>query len=191
MRHRLLAFLMVSALATAVSAAGPQGRDLEGNPVAPFEVGSDVLAVVLFFTATDCPIANRYSPEIARLASGFSSAGIKSWLVYSNDTVEASTVAAHRNDYQLDLPALIDGDYAVAEYADAEVTPEAVVYLTKAGQDPQLVYRGRIDNRYQGFGKYRPAATEHDLREVLQQIADGQVPAFRETEAIGCYIPRP
>jgi hypothetical protein len=69
--------------------------------------------------------------------------------------------------------------------AGVTVTPEVAVFLP----DRTRVYRGRIDNWYESFGRARPQPTERDLSDVLQAILAGPGVAPRTTKAIGCYIP--
>ena len=64
------------------------------------------------------------------------------------------------------------------------VTPEAAVF---DGQQ-HLVYRGRNDDRYVDFEKYRSTATRHDLADAIQAILSGTTIAEPFTEAVGCYI---
>ena len=45
------------------------GVDLDGHPV--MLARSTAPAIVLFFTASDCPISNRYEPEMLRLEQEF------------------------------------------------------------------------------------------------------------------------
>jgi hypothetical protein len=52
-----------------------------------------------------------------------------------------------------------------------------------------LVYLGRIDNRYVGFGKRREQVTAHDLRDALEAVLAGRPVPRRRTEAVGCDIP--
>jgi hypothetical protein len=66
----------------------------------------------------------------------------------------------------------------------ATVTPEAAVYDGLG----TLVYHGRIDNRYVSLGVERPAATEHDLEEVLAALASGKPSPKRAAPAVGCFI---
>src|SRR5215211_7413394 len=44
---------------------------------------SDNAATVLLFIAIDCPIANAYAPEIARLVSDYKDAGVRFFAVHS------------------------------------------------------------------------------------------------------------
>ncbi len=184
--------LALSIVATTFAADLPTGLGLRGEPVHPFEVSSGTKAVVLFFTAPDCPISNRYAPTMVRVAQQFGSKGVKSWLVYSDDLSDAATIKQHRIDYSLALPAAIDREFAIADFVGADVTPEVAVYvLSDEDRSPNLVYLGRIDDQYQGFGKFRPTASQHDLQDLLASIVAGEVPEFRKTKAVGCYIPRP
>ena len=56
--------------------------DPDGRPVAP--LAGPAPATVLLFTAVDCPISDRYAPEVRRLAARFGAAGVRFWLVYAN-----------------------------------------------------------------------------------------------------------
>jgi hypothetical protein len=156
--------------------------DLAGKPV-------DLLgqitnkAVVLIFVSRDCPISNRYAPEIRRLQSKFAPKGIKFWLIYPNADESANAIRQHTNDYQLSCAVLRDPQHALVKQANATITPEAVVFSPGG----KAVYRGRIDNRYVVLGKERLEATQHDLDDVLQALVDGKpIPASQP--AIGCYI---
>lgn len=169
----------------------PTGVDLNGSPVSPFKVSPATKAVVLFFTAPDCPISNRYAPSMSRLATTFADDEVKSWLVYSDDLADPEAIRGHLSDFNLNLPVVVDREFTIADFVGADVTPEAAIYVFgEPDRVPRLVYLGRIDDQYQGFGKYRPAATQHELRDLLTRIVDGETPAFTKTRAIGCYIPR-
>jgi hypothetical protein len=51
-----------------------------------------------------------------------------------------------------------------------------------------LVYRGRIDDRFVELGRERPAATKHDLEEALALTLAGKPVAPSTTLAFGCFI---
>jgi hypothetical protein len=156
--------------------------DLGGHPVDPLNQGTNK-ATVLIFVSCDCPISNRYAPEIRRLHAKFAPKGIKFWLVYPNGDETSNAIRQHTNDYQIPCPVLRDPQHAVVKQSKATITPEAVVYIASG----KAVYRGRIDNRYVVLGKERPHATQHDLDATLQAILDGKpVPASHP--AVGCYI---
>jgi hypothetical protein len=80
---------------------------------------------------------------------------------------------------------VIDADHHWVQMAGARKTPEVVVF-SRGGE---VLYRGRIDDRYAGLGKRREQVTSHDLENALEAIlADKPIPQSN-TEAIGCFIP--
>ena len=66
----------------ALAATAPYGVDLDGHPVMLAQ--STAPAIVLFFTASDCPISNRYEPEMLRLEQEFAPSRVEFWWVYPN-----------------------------------------------------------------------------------------------------------
>ena len=137
--------------------------------------------------AKDCPISNRYVPEIRRLAAEFSSKSIRFWLVHPDADESAEAIKAHAREYALTLGILRDPKHDLVHRAQVRVTPEAAVFLPNR----RLVYHGRIDNWYVELGQSRPAATEHDLKNTLQAILQGRPVPTATTRAIGCSIEPP
>jgi thiol-disulfide isomerase/thioredoxin len=156
---------------------------LGGNPVNPL-AQADGHAVVLIFLSVDCPICNRYAPEIRRLHDEYRAKGIKFWLVYPN--ADPESILKHHDEYKLPADVLRDPAHSLVGLSKASVTPEAAVFLP----DGRLVYHGRIDNRDVDLGLARPEATEHDLRQVLERVIRGEAVKPSSTRAVGCYIPR-
>ena len=59
----------------------PGLMDLRARPGNPFAASLD-RAIVFILVETDCPISNRYAPEIQRLFTKFTPQGIDFWLVH-------------------------------------------------------------------------------------------------------------
>ena len=133
---------------------------------------------------TDCPISNRYAPEVRRLHDEFAGA-VRFWLVYVDAGRPSGELREHRSSFGYPFAALRDVDGALAAHAGATVTPQAAVFDAAR----RLVYRGRIDDRFVAFGVARRAPRTRDLRDRLRRLAAGEVLSFSETRAVGCYIP--
>ncbi len=170
---------MAAILGTAAGASGLMLKDSYGRDVRPLESR----AAVFIFTRIDCPISNRYAPEISRLHAAFAPKGIAFWLVYVDSARTPEDVRRHMAEYGYHMGALLDFRHELVSLTHAEVTPEAVVYC-----DNHIVYRGRIDDQYATFGKSRPNATTHDLEDVLTAIAAGRTLQPHTTRATGCFI---
>lgn len=160
--------------------------DLAGNRVDPLPRPGAGPAVLIFLR-TDCPIANRYAPELRRLQDRFARNGVAFWLVYPDPGETPEAIRRHQRDFGLGFRALRDPQHDLVKATEATVTPEAAVFVAGDG-GPQLVYRGRIDDRYVDFGRSRPAPRTRDLRDVLQALAAGSRVTPRTTPAVGCFI---
>ena len=108
MRHRpriaLLACVLLLA-AAGVARAELRVVDLDGRRVDPFAAAPGVRANAFVFTTTDCPIANRYAPEIRRLYDTFAKQGIRFWLVYANPRESADAIREHAQKFSLSADA--------------------------------------------------------------------------------------
>jgi hypothetical protein len=140
-------------------------------------------AAVLFFVRADCPISNRFAPEIERVYEEYGRRGFDIHLVYSDPGVSADRIEAHRREYHLSAPAIADPEHRYITLARVRATPSVAVFV-----NGRLVYDGRIDNRFVSFSKTRTSGIEHDLTGVLDLIEAGKIPALRETTAIGCAL---
>ncbi len=150
----------------------------------PFPGEPAAKATVLLFVSTDCPISNRYAPEVKRLHAKFASSGIAFWLVYANAAESDVAVQDHVKTFGFPGRVLRDPRHALVRLAGVSVTPEAAVF----GPDRQIVYRGRIDDRYVDFGVDRPAPTRHDLDDALSAVLAGKPVTESQTKAIGCFL---
>jgi hypothetical protein len=138
----------------------------------------------LFFTRTDCPIANRYAPEIKRVCADYAAAGLECLLVYVDGHLTAGDVREHATAFGYALPAILDGEHALVAQAGATITPEVAVFA----RGGTLEYRGRIDDLYVELGRPRRAPTERDLRDALDDLVAGRTVRRPQTQATGCYI---
>ena len=172
----LLGFALVAQIAPGV-------LDLEGRHINPLR-NSDARAVVLIFTRTDCPISNRYAPEIRRLHDLFSPKAVTFWLVYPDAKEPVDVIRRHVEEFGYRCDVARDRQHALVRTAKAKVTPEAAVFVPGKG----LVYHGRIDDRFVDFGKMRPAPTTHDLERVLELVLENKPAPVGVTRAVGCFI---
>jgi AhpC/TSA family len=161
--------------------AQPTIKDLRGRELSPFQPDGSKASVFIFLLK-DCPISNRYAPEIVRLASDYQEKRIRFFLVFLDD---AKGLEKHLMEYGLaDLPAIFDEQRLLVKATGVQIAPECAVIGTKG----EILYRGRIDNLYAALGKPRRQITEHDLRDALDAIIDGRQIKTPRTTAIGCFI---
>jgi peroxiredoxin len=144
-------------------------------------------AVVLLFLGTECPVSNGYAPVFTRLEKAFAPRGVRFYGVHADPDVTAETAAKHAAEYGLRFPVLLDPAQRVVRQAGVAIMPTAVV-VSPAGQ---VLYRGRIDDRYSPEGKRREEPTSHDLEAALSAVVAGKAPPVAETKPFGCPLPPP
>jgi hypothetical protein len=129
------------------------------------------LTTVLVFTTTDCPISNRYAPEIQRLATRFAT------------DVRFAAIREHRKKFG-GGEWRRDPSQKLVKLTGVTVTPEVAVMTA----DQKILYRGRIDDRYIEFGKDRPQPTVRDLERALDAVVAGKPVPVAQTRAVGCIL---
>ncbi|OFW46689.1 MAG: hypothetical protein A3J29_00910 [Acidobacteria bacterium RIFCSPLOWO2_12_FULL_67_14b] len=178
-----IALTLLLATTSALAAGPTRVLDLDGRAVNPLIPAPGTVATVLVFATTDCPIANRYAPEIQRLASRFG-ARVRFVLVYPVAADTAAVVRDHLEKFSYSIDAVRDTAQELVKHTGVLVTPEVAVLDGGA----RVRYRGRIDDRYIEFGKDRPEPSERDLERALEAVTAGRPVAVRETRAVGCFL---
>ena len=145
---------------------------------------SALAMTVLIFVSTECPISNRYAPEITRLYHEFAARGVRFQLVYPNPLDTEAAVAKHLEEYGYPQIAQRDPNHALVKKAGVTITPEAAIFDARQ----RLVYRGRIDDRFVELGRERSVPAHHDLRNALTASLSGRRVTPSRTQAVGCFI---
>ena len=180
----IIAVPLAVLLGSILAAADVRLPDLDDRAVDPFKVPAGTKAVAFVFVSVECPISNRYAPEVRRLHEKFAAQGVEFSLVYPNPMEAVTAIRRHLKDYSYPMRALRDPRQELAKVAGATITPEAAVFDARG----RLLYRGRIDDRYVSLGVERPVATRRDLDEALTDVVAGKAPRQAATPAVGCYI---
>src|SRR5262245_42141820 len=105
---------MVRRLCYAVALVLTASRSLSAGPG---------IATVYVFTTTDCPIANRYAPEVKRLAERFGSEGVQFQLVYPVPGDSDEAVRDHMKKFEYRLSFTRDVGLELVRRTGVTVTP--------------------------------------------------------------------
>src|SRR5580704_17981397 len=76
-------------------------------------------AVVLFFTMTDCPLANGYVPEMNRLRASYGPQGVAFYAVQVDNTVSDAAVRKYAQEFGYSFPMLNDPRLTLARLTGA------------------------------------------------------------------------
>ena len=141
-----------------------------------------LVLTVYVFTTTDCPISNRYAPEIQRLAAKFGSQA-KFVLVYPVPSDTPDMIRDHKKKFAYTFESVRDADQKLIKQTGVTVAPEVAVM-----NGSQLLYHGRIDDKYVELGRERSQPTTHDLEDALAAAIAGKPVTVKETRAVGCFL---
>jgi hypothetical protein len=175
-------FLLLWAAAATGFGAVSGTLNLDGQPVDPFVPAAK--ARVFIFVRTDCPVSNRYAPELKRLSAEFAARGAVFSIVYADPAETSESIRQHMEEYGFPGAVIRDPAHTLVRRAKATITPEAAVF-SEAGK---LLYHGRIDNRYVELGKAMASPTRHDLEDAISAALDGRPQPEASAPAVGCYL---
>jgi len=167
----------------AAGVLGVRAVDLEGR-VHALGLGDELAPVVLVFLDTGCPISQRYAPRLSELARLAEAQHVEFFGVISDATTTASAARAYAAEYALAFPLLFDSCGDLAQRLQPTHVPEAFVVQ----RDDALVYRGRIDDRFEAVTKLRPTFAEHDLELAIRAAAERKPAPRARTEPVGCLF---
>jgi hypothetical protein len=141
---------------------------------------------VELFLATECPISNRYLPELRRLCAGFRARGVECIAYFPEARLSQQSLDKWSQDWAVDFATRLDPQARQSRRAGVRLTPSAAVW-----HQGKLVYRGRIDDRYLSLNRSRRQPTRRDLQDTVQALLEGKSLHFVETKAFGCVIESP
>lgn len=190
----LLSLLLVASMPTIARCSDETSKLLQVNEKQEFsdlegrwyslKASEEQRALVLIFVTTDCPIANSYQPLLARLYKEFQSKGFEFVLIHEGPDQSPKKLKEHSEEFSVSFSIVMDAEHTIARKVGATKTPEVFV----VGRDGAILYQGRIDNLYQGFGKKRATVTREDLRIALCELDSGKSISIPKTDAVGCSI---
>jgi peroxiredoxin len=136
-----------------------------------------------FFLSEDCPICRSYADEMHQLFDDYHEQGIAFRGVFPVVTSSKASILQFQESYAIPFPLLKDVNQHLTQKFDARVTPEVCLL-----RGDRILYRGRIDNRFDRPGRQRRHVTQHELRDALEAGLAGKPVKVPETQPVGCFI---
>lgn len=166
-----------------VDVFGARVIDVEGQ-MHRLGVARGVKPFVIVFIGEQCPVSRRYAPELKRFDAMAESSGLEFYGVISEPFMSASEARAFVADHGLDFTVLWDPSGDLARRLKPDITPEAFVISPEG----DVLYRGRIDDRFAAIDVLRNQITSHDLSNAIEAVGQGSAMTPRRTEAVGCFF---
>lgn len=152
----------------------------DGRSIEPIAAGP---ATVAIFELKDCPISQKYSPEIGRLIRQYP--GVRFEIVLVDEDGAPAVARRHREAYHLGCPELLDPKRIFARQIGVSAVPTAAVFDARS----RLRYLGRIDDRFPTLGFERAKPSRRDLNVAIGEVLGGKPVSVRQTSVVGCALP--
>lgn len=184
--HVLLAFAVAATISQSDLPSSPvKTATLTTTDGRALQVPNPKKITVLMFLMPDCPIANRYAPEMRRLSGEFKST-VDFVAVYPDADLTNDAAAKHAKEFGLPFPTVLDGKLSLVKATGATISPEAAVI----GKNGKVLYRGRIDDLYTSHGTRKASVTRRDLAIALTEAVAGKPVTKPVIAATGCFLPQ-
>ena len=159
--------------------------DALDSPTRSLDDVATAQALVVAFICNHCPYVHAIAERLIALAEDYADRGVQVVAISSSDAVaypadsfENMTARAREKGYP--FPYLYDESQEIARAYGAVCTPDFFVF----DADQALVYRGRLDDGRPS----KPAVTQHDLRQALDELLDAGTITMEQIPSMGCSI---
>jgi mono/diheme cytochrome c family protein/peroxiredoxin len=143
----------------------------------------DHRAVVVVIRSVDCPVAQKYGHEVARLEKEYASKGVAFLYVDVNSADSRDAMRAEIETFGFTGPYVADPEARIGRTLQVAVSTEVFVI----DDARTLRYRGAVDDQY-GITFAKPAPRQVWLRDALDAVVADRRVEVPSTEASGCYI---
>jgi peroxiredoxin len=145
----------------------------------------DAEVLVAMFICNHCPYVKAVRERLVDLANDKSDESVAFVAISSNDAENYPEDSFPKmkevaEEFGFPFPYLYDETQTVARQYGAVCTPDFFVF----DADRDLRYRGRLDDNW----KDASAVTQHDLRDAIDTLLDGERPDTDQVPSRGCSI---
>lgn len=169
-----------------LGAKAPDFGDLQAADGRRYSLHSfdDKPVLVVLFTCNHCPYAKAYEDRIVAIQGDYAGKGVQFVAINSNDDKaypedSYPEMVKRAKEKRFNFPYVRDPDQRVAEAYGAVCTPHVFAF----DKERRLLYRGRIDD-----SKDPKQVKSPDLRNALDDMAEGETPRVADTRPFGCSI---
>lgn len=142
-------------------------------------------ATVVIFSCNHCPYVIAWEDRMVQTQTDYAAKGVQLLAINANDAAkypadDFEQMKQRAKEKSFNFPYLHDESQAIARAYGAQRTPEVFLFDDKG----MLRYHGVIDDNYDD-----PAAVKNKyLRDALDTVLSGKVPATADTMPVGCTI---
>ena len=139
---------------------------------------------VYVFLSNTCPICQEMTYDLKNIYSMYHPRGIDVIGVFPDVQLSLNDVREFKDKYKIPFYLKIDEDMLLTHEFNATVTPEAV-FVDRSGN---VLYQGRINDRYLALGKRRRVSQHHELEDAINSVLKHGKVEKSYVSPVGCII---
>ena len=180
------AFLTALTLSTAATAVPVDNFVLLDHKGQAHELyyQTDVKALAVFVQGNGCPIARNAYIDLNGLREAFADKSVRFLMLNANLQDERDTVAKEAEEWDIDLPVLVDSTQLVGESLGLKRTAEMLIFDTSTWE---IAYRGPINDRLD-YERQKDEASKHYAADALNAVLSGEAVEVAQRPGKGCLI---
>ncbi|HIG49487.1 MAG TPA: redoxin domain-containing protein [Gammaproteobacteria bacterium] len=189
-KKKIAALFFVSLFSLSISAIEP-GDKVENFRLLDQKGGShelfyydDKKALVFLVQGNGCPFARNAAPRFQELRDIYSDKEVEFFMLNSNLQDDRLSISEEAKEYGYDLNILIDETQIIGESLELSRTGEVFIVNPK---NWSVAYIGAIDDRLT-YENQKKVASEHFLKDAIDDLLAGEFVAVPRTESLGCLI---
>ena len=189
-KKKIAALFFVSLFSLSISAIEP-GDKVENFRLLDQKGGShelfyydDKKALVFLVQGNGCPFARNAAPRLQELRDIYSDKEVEFFMLNSNLQDDRLSISEEAKEYGYDLNILIDETQIIGESLELSRTGEVFIVNPK---NWSVAYIGAIDDRLT-YENQKKEASEHFLKDAIDDLLAGEFVAVPRTESLGCLI---
>ena len=145
---------------------------------------SDAKAIVLMVQGNACTLVRNAVIDLKAIREEYQAQGVEFLMINSNIQDNRESIQAEANEWEIDLPILVDDGQLVGDSLNLTRTAEVLVI------DPtnwELVYRGPLNDRLV-YERQKNEASNHYVKSVLDSVLTGTNIDVASQTVMGCLI---
>ncbi|MFT5208635.1 MAG: peroxiredoxin [Flavobacterium sp.] len=148
---------------------------------------SDAKAIVFMVQGNGCPIVRNALPDLKSLRDTYADQGIEFLMINANIQDNRTTIAKEAEEYNINIPILVDETQLIGESLGLVRTGEVFVIDPKTWS---VVYTGPLNDRLT-YESQKATTKHHYLKDALDDLLANETVKVTSADPVGCLINMP
>ena len=144
----------------------------------------EATAIVVMIHGNGCQIVRSVLPDYKALRDTYASRGVHFLMLNSNLQDTRASIAAEAEEWDIDMPILVDTAQIIGPSLNVTRTAEVLV-ISPATKE--IVYRGALNDRVY-YERQKKTADKHYVADALDALLGGEQLAVSSVPSAGCIV---